>query len=159
MSPFAAVIFLAAAAADAVCTLPFLTRGLLCEGTPASAAVAAALAAKHRLVMCYETEVARGGTPSVQTLIEETCAEVQAAGVWNCTAVPWLGSGGGAGMAEFITKEARTAVMQWCDLELTRSAAQVHTLKDYNRYCYYVAGLVGVGLSRLFAAGGAAAAG
>ena len=65
----------------------------------------------------------------------------------------------GAGMAEFITKEARTAVMQWCDLELTRSAAQVHTLKDYNRYCYYVAGLVGVGLSRLFAAGGAAAAG
>jgi len=30
----------------------------------------------------------------------------------------------------------------------------VHTLKDYNRYCYYVAGLVGVGLSRLFAAGG-----
>jgi len=41
----------------------------------------------------------------------------------------------GQGMAEFITKE-------------------VHTLKDYNRYCYYVAGLVGVGLSRLFAAGG-----
>jgi phytoene/squalene synthetase len=31
----------------------------------------------------------------------------------------------------------------------------VHSLKDYNRYCYYVAGLVGVGLSRLFAAGGA----
>jgi phytoene/squalene synthetase len=31
----------------------------------------------------------------------------------------------------------------------------VVTLKDYNRYCYYVAGLVGVGLSRLFAAGGA----
>ena len=28
------------------------------------------------------------------------------------------------------------------------------TLKDYNRYCYYVAGLVGVGLSRLFAAAG-----
>ncbi len=31
----------------------------------------------------------------------------------------------------------------------------MHTLKDYNRYCYYVAGLVGVGLSRLFVAGGA----
>lgn len=29
------------------------------------------------------------------------------------------------------------------------------SLADYNRYCFYVAGLVGVGLSRLFAAGGA----
>lgn len=28
-------------------------------------------------------------------------------------------------------------------------------MTDYNRYCFYVAGLVGVGLSRLFAAGGA----
>lgn len=28
------------------------------------------------------------------------------------------------------------------------------TLADYDAYCYYVAGLVGVGLSRLFAAGG-----
>ena len=41
----------------------------------------------------------------------------------------------GAGMAEFISKE-------------------VVTLADYNKYCYYVAGLVGVGLSRLFTAGG-----
>ena len=49
-------------------------------------------------------------------------------------------------------------MLQWCDVGLTHGAAQVHTLKDYNRYCYYVAGLVGVGLSRLFAAGGAAAA-
>ena len=41
----------------------------------------------------------------------------------------------GAGMAEFISKE-------------------VVSLADYNKYCYYVAGLVGVGLSRLFTAGG-----
>jgi len=41
----------------------------------------------------------------------------------------------GAGMAEFISKE-------------------VVSLADYNKYCYYVAGLVGVGLSRLFSAGG-----
>ena len=40
-------------------------------------------------------------------------------------------------------------------MALTRTAAQVVTLKDYNRYCYYVAGLVGVGLSRLFTAAGA----
>jgi len=43
----------------------------------------------------------------------------------------------GDGMAEFIAKD------------------EVVTLDDYNKYCYYVAGLVGVGLSRLFSAGGA----
>jgi phytoene/squalene synthetase len=32
-------------------------------------------------------------------------------------------------------------------------AAQVVSLADYNKYCFYVAGLVGVGLSRLFSAG------
>ena len=41
---------------------------------------------------------------------------------------------------------------------LTRGAGhgvQVVSLDDYNKYCFYVAGLVGVGLSRLFTAGGA----
>ncbi len=63
----------------------------------------------------------------------------------------------GAGMAEFITKEVRAALRGSCHSvrALRRLAGQVHTLKDYNRYCYYVAGLVGVGLSRLFVAGGA----
>ena len=38
----------------------------------------------------------------------------------------------GEGMAEFLQK-------------------QVQTLEDYDKYCFYVAGLVGEGLSRLFA--------
>ena len=37
----------------------------------------------------------------------------------------------GAGMHEFIKKE-------------------VKTLADYDKYCHYVAGLVGIGLSKLF---------
>ncbi|KAL6770753.1 SQS1 [Auxenochlorella protothecoides x Auxenochlorella symbiontica] len=41
----------------------------------------------------------------------------------------------GAGMAEFIVKE-------------------VETVEDYDLYCHYVAGLVGVGLSNLFAGSG-----
>lgn len=41
----------------------------------------------------------------------------------------------GKGMAEFIDKT-------------------VDTLSDYNQYCHYVAGLVGIGLSKLFAASG-----
>lgn len=32
--------------------------------------------------------------------------------------------------------------------------AQVDTVKDYDLYCHYVAGLVGVGLSHLFASSG-----
>ncbi|XP_004346713.1 farnesyl-diphosphate farnesyltransferase 1 [Capsaspora owczarzaki ATCC 30864] len=32
--------------------------------------------------------------------------------------------------------------------------AQVHTKDDYNEYCHYVAGLVGIGLSKIFAASG-----
>lgn len=39
----------------------------------------------------------------------------------------------GAGMAEFIQKEVRT-------------------VQDYDLYCHYVAGLVGIGLSQLFGA-------
>lgn len=39
----------------------------------------------------------------------------------------------GEGMAEFLTKT-------------------VDSMQDYDRYCHYVAGLVGIGLSRLFAA-------
>lgn len=41
----------------------------------------------------------------------------------------------GAGMAEFIEKE-------------------VKTIADYDKYCHYVAGLVGIGLSNLFASSG-----
>ncbi|KAK4761219.1 hypothetical protein SAY87_006112 [Trapa incisa] len=41
----------------------------------------------------------------------------------------------GAGMAKFICKE-------------------VETIKDYDEYCHYVAGLVGLGLSKLFSASG-----
>jgi hypothetical protein len=64
----------------------------------------------------------------------------------------------GAGMAEFIEKEASAAAMPndgsfvWPD---PRHHEQVVSLEDYNKYCFYVAGLVGVGLSRLFTAGGA----
>lgn len=49
----------------------------------------------------------------------------------------------GAGMAEFIQKD------------------EVVTLAEYDLYCHYVAGLVGVGLSQLFgeARGGAAGQG
>ena len=32
---------------------------------------------------------------------------------------------------------------------------QVVTLEDYDLYCHYVAGLVGIGLSNLFVASGA----
>jgi phytoene/squalene synthetase len=45
-------------------------------------------------------------------------------------------------------------VERFASLLLTR-LAQVVTLADYDKYCYYVAGLVGVGLSRLFTACGA----
>lgn len=44
-------------------------------------------------------------------------------------------SGMGKGMAVYLTKET-------------------DQLKDYNQYCYYVAGLVGLGLTRLFSASG-----
>jgi farnesyl-diphosphate farnesyltransferase len=30
----------------------------------------------------------------------------------------------------------------------------VVTIEDYNKYCHYVAGLVGIGLSQLFASSG-----
>jgi phytoene/squalene synthetase len=42
----------------------------------------------------------------------------------------------GAGMAEFA------------------SSKKVDSIADWNLYCYYVAGLVGIGLCRLFAASG-----
>jgi farnesyl-diphosphate farnesyltransferase len=41
----------------------------------------------------------------------------------------------GEGMAEFLNKK-------------------VHSMQDWDRYCYYVAGLVGIGLSKLFSASG-----
>jgi farnesyl-diphosphate farnesyltransferase len=41
----------------------------------------------------------------------------------------------GGGMADFLQKP-------------------VETIEDYNLYCWYVAGLVGEGLSRLFAVSG-----
>ena len=43
----------------------------------------------------------------------------------------------GAGMAEFAAKESTTGTK---------------TKEEYNLYCHYVAGLVGIGLSQLFAA-------
>ncbi|KAI3429253.1 hypothetical protein D9Q98_005350 [Chlorella vulgaris] len=46
----------------------------------------------------------------------------------------------GAGMAEFVTDSA--------------AESEVATTKDYNLYCHYVAGLVGIGLSHLFASSG-----
>ncbi len=39
------------------------------------------------------------------------------------------------------------------------SEKKVHTIEDYDLYCYYVAGLVGIGLSGLFSASGAELAG
>jgi farnesyl-diphosphate farnesyltransferase len=45
----------------------------------------------------------------------------------------------GAGMAEFVAKDLSQGTFD---------------VDQYNRYCYYVAGLVGEGLSRLFAASG-----
>lgn len=41
----------------------------------------------------------------------------------------------GAGMMEFVDKP-------------------VNTIEDYNLYCHYVAGLVGIGLAKLFSASG-----
>jgi farnesyl-diphosphate farnesyltransferase len=49
----------------------------------------------------------------------------------------------GQGMAEFAAMESVTGTK---------------TKKEYNRYCHYVAGLVGIGLSKLFAASGLEAA-
>lgn len=36
----------------------------------------------------------------------------------------------------------------------TLTATQVETVEDYDLYCHYVAGLVGIGLSQLFSASG-----
>ena len=36
----------------------------------------------------------------------------------------------------------------------TRAYIKVHTSKDWDLYCHYVAGLVGIGLSGLFSASG-----
>ena len=78
------------AARSAACVFPFLTLGLLKPGSPAAAAVAAGLALKRRVVAAYETDRGRGGTPSVQELIETTAPEAK--GLWDFTAFPWLGS-------------------------------------------------------------------
>lgn len=45
----------------------------------------------------------------------------------------------GAGMAEFVTKDLGQGTV---------------SIAEYNRYCHYVAGLVGEGLTRLFCATG-----
>lgn len=45
----------------------------------------------------------------------------------------------GAGMAEFVTKDLGQGTV---------------SVAEYNRYCHYVAGLVGEGLTRLFCATG-----
>lgn len=41
------------------------------------------------------------------------------------------------------------------DLKLLWFILQVETVDDYDEYCHYVAGLVGLGLSKLFHASGA----
>lgn len=46
----------------------------------------------------------------------------------------------GAGMADFVTADA--------------AESEVESVEDYNLYCHYVAGLVGIGLSHLFASSG-----
>lgn len=81
---------LVAAAGASACVVPFLTRGLLCAGSPAAAAVAAGLRAKRRFVVPYEFEFDRGGTPSVQDLISGTAHEAK--GLWEFTGFPWLGT-------------------------------------------------------------------
>ena len=81
---------LADAAAASACVLPFLTLGLLAKGTPGAAAVASGLQHRRRFVAAYETDPARGGSPSVQEFIDQTAAE--AFGLWDFTAFPWLGS-------------------------------------------------------------------
>ncbi|KAL2477112.1 Squalene synthase [Forsythia ovata] len=48
----------------------------------------------------------------------------------------------GAGMAKFIFKEIRPLT--------TALAFQVETIDDYNEYCHYVAGIVGLGFAKLF---------
>lgn len=37
-----------------------------------------------------------------------------------------------------------------CDLDIFSLILQVETVDDYDEYCHYVAGLVGLGLSKLF---------
>lgn len=83
---------LAQAAAASACVVPFVTRGLLRSGAAAATAVAAALRNRRRLVVPYEFEWSRGGSPSVQDLIGETAPEAN--GLWAYTAFPWLGGGG-----------------------------------------------------------------
>eukprot|EP00898_Chlorokybus_atmophyticus_P002762 jgi/Chlat1/3487/Chrsp23S00264 len=58
----------------------------------------------------------------------------------------------GAGMAEFIGREASMCKQpqHQQDFILTPFASQVITKEDYDLYCHYVAGLVGIGLSNLF---------
>ncbi|KAJ7606945.1 squalene synthase [Mycena polygramma] len=49
----------------------------------------------------------------------------------------------GAGMADFVAREEREKATPWLE-----------TIAEYDLYCHYVAGLVGEGLSLLFAASG-----
>ncbi|KAL6517345.1 squalene synthetase-like protein [Orobanche minor] len=59
----------------------------------------------------------------------------------------------GAGMAKFICKEVYRTYHVREAVSLS-SDGPVETVGDYDEYCHYVAGLVGLGLSKLFHASG-----
>lgn len=83
----------AKAAEAAACVVVYLTRGLLAgtaEGSPAVAAVVAGLRAKRHIVVVYETEADRGGTPSFGDYLAE-CSAPELQALWGgVTAFPWL---------------------------------------------------------------------
>ena len=61
-----------------------------------------------------------------------------------------LADGGGAGAARHAWRNARQPV----SFEVLFPCLQVKTVEQYELYCHYVAGLVGIGLSQLFASSG-----
>ncbi|CAA22809.1 Squalene synthase [Schizosaccharomyces pombe] len=50
-----------------------------------------------------------------------------------------------------ITKEMGDGMAYYASLAEKNDGFSVETIEDFNKYCHYVAGLVGIGLSRLFA--------
>lgn len=54
-----------------------------------------------------------------------------------------------------ITHKMGDGMADFCKLA-AKGTVGVDTVKDYDRYCYYVAGLVGIGLTRLFVESGLA---
>ncbi|EPY54293.1 squalene synthase Erg9 [Schizosaccharomyces cryophilus OY26] len=50
-----------------------------------------------------------------------------------------------------ITKEMGEGMAHYVTLSEKNDGFSINTIQDYDQYCHYVAGLVGIGLSRLFA--------